>query len=72
MYMASLVTQKSACNERDLPEYKRPRFDPWVKKIPWGRKWEPTPVFLPRKPHGQRRLACYSPWDRKSPTELSD
>ena len=27
-------------------------FDPWVGKIPWRRKWQPTPVFLPRKPHG--------------------
>ena len=29
---------------------------------PWRRKWQPTPVFLPRKPHGQRNLAGYSPW----------
>ena len=27
-----------------------------------GRKWSPTPVFLPGKPHGQRRLVGYSPW----------
>ena len=33
---------------------KRPRFDPWVRKIPWRRKWKPTPVFLPGKFHGQR------------------
>ena len=32
----------------------RPRFDPWVGKIPWRRKWQPTPVFLPRESHGQR------------------
>ena len=36
------------------------RFDPWVGKIPWRRKWQPTPVFLPRKSHGQRSLAGYS------------
>ena len=30
----------------------RPRFDPWVGKIPWRRKWQPTPVLLPRKFHG--------------------
>ena len=35
---------------------KRHRFDPWVGKIPWRRKWEPTPVFLPGKSHGQRSL----------------
>jgi len=32
-----------------------------VGKIPWRRKWQPTPVFLPRKSHGQRNLAGYSP-----------
>ena len=36
-------------------------FDPWVGKIPWRRKWQPTPVFLPGKSHGQRSLAGYSP-----------
>ena len=38
---------------------------PWVKKTPWGRKWQPIPVFLPGKSHGQRSLAGYSPWDHK-------
>ena len=41
---------------------RRRRFDPWVRKIPWRRKWEPTPVFLPGKSHGQRSLMGYSPW----------
>ena len=36
-------------------------FDPWVQKIPWRRKWQPTPVFLPGKSHGQRSLASSSP-----------
>ena len=40
-------------------------FDPWVGKIPWRRKWQPTPVFLPGKPHGQRSLVGYSPWGHK-------
>ena len=35
--------------------------DPWVRKIPWRRKWQPIPVFLPVKSHGQRNLAAYSP-----------
>ena len=30
------------------------------RSIPWRRKWQPAPVFLPGKPHGQRRLAGYS------------
>ena len=43
----------------------RPGFDSWVGKIPWRRAWQPTPVFLPGEPHGQRSLAGYSPWGRK-------
>ena len=35
----------------------RHRFNPWVRKIPWRKAWQPTPVFLPGKSHGQRRLA---------------
>ena len=50
----------------------RPRFDPWVGKIPWRRKWQPTPVFLPGELHGQRRMAGYGPWGHKSRTWLSD
>ena len=42
-------------------------FDPWVRKIPWRRKWQPTPVFLPGKFHGQRSLAGYSLCDHKKP-----
>ena len=38
--------------------------NPWVGKIPWRRKWQPTPVFLPGESHGQRSLAGYSPRDR--------
>ena len=37
-------------------------FDPWLGKIPWRRKWQPTPVFLPGESHGQRSLMGYSPW----------
>ena len=40
---------------------KRCRFDPWVRKIPLRRKWQPTPVFLPGKSHEQRSLFGYSP-----------
>ena len=36
-----------------------------VGKISWNRKWEPTPVFLPEKSHGQRSLVGYSPWGCK-------
>ena len=45
---------------------RRHRFSPWVGKIPWRRKWQPTSVFMPRESYGQRSLAGYSPWFRKS------
>ena len=50
---------------KNLPAMQGPRFCPWVGKIPWRRKWLPTPVFLPREFHGQRSLASYSQWGRK-------
>ena len=37
------------------------RFNPWVGKIPWRRKWQPMPVLLPEKSHGQRTMADYRP-----------
>ena len=44
---------------------RRHRFYPWAWKIPWRRKWQPTPVFLPGKSHGQRSQVGYSPWGPK-------
>ena len=44
---------------------RRPGFDPWVGKLPWRRKWLPTPVFLPGESHGQRSLVGYSAWGYK-------
>ena len=41
------------------------RFDPWLRKIPWRRKWQPTLVFLPEKFHGKKRPVSYSPWGRR-------
>ena len=40
---------------------KRHGFNPWVGKIPWRKKWEPTPVFLPGESHGQGSLMSYDP-----------
>ena len=40
---------------------RRSGYNPWVEKIPWRRVWQPTPVFLPGKFHGQRSLEGYSP-----------
>ena len=50
---------------KNLPAVRRWMFNPWVGKIPWKRKWQPTSVFLPGKSHGQRNLVGYSPWGRK-------
>ena len=50
---------------RVCQQCRRPGLDPWVGKIPWSRKWQPTPVFLPGESHGQRRLAGYSPWGHR-------
>ena len=43
----------------------RCRFDPWVGKISWCQRWQPTPVSLPEESHGQRSLVGYSPWGPK-------
>ena len=37
-------------------------FDPWVRKIPWRREWQPTPGFYAGEFRGQRSLVGYSPW----------
>ena len=44
---------------------RRHGFNPWVRKIPWWRKWQPIPVFLLENSQGQRRLVGYSPCGRK-------
>ena len=46
-----LSGKESTCQSR------RHEFDPWVGKIPWRRRWQPIPVFLPGESHGQRSLA---------------
>ena len=45
--------------------FRRLVFSPWVGKIPWSRKWQPSPVFLPGKFYGKRSLVGYSPWGHK-------
>jgi len=48
-----------------IGRHRRCGFDPRVRKIPWRKKWPPTPVFLPVKSHGQRSLVGYSTWGCK-------
>ena len=60
--MTSLVAQMvkvSAYSPGD------PGFNPWVGKIPWRRKWQPSPVLLPGKSRGWRSLVGYSPWSHR-------
>ena len=48
---------------RNLPASARDTGD--ASSVPWRRKWQPTPVFLPEKSHGQRSLVGYSAWGHK-------
>ena len=57
-YLRCLSGKESFCQ---CKRHRRCGFDPWVGKIPWRRKWQPTPIFLPGKSHGQRSLEGYSP-----------
>ena len=64
-----------ACGSMGLPWWLRGKeftcqsrrfgLDPWVRKIPWRRKWQPTPLFLPGESHGQRSLVGCSPWNHR-------
>ena len=57
---ASLIAQMG----KNL-QCRRPGFGLLVRKIPWRREWQPTPVFLSGDSHGQRSLVCCSPWDHE-------
>ena len=57
-FPGGLSGKESICQCR---KHKRCGFDPWVGKIPWRRKWQPSPVFLPGASRGQRSLGGYSP-----------
>ena len=50
---------------KNLPAMQETRVNPWVGKIPWRRKGQPTAVFLPGEFHEQRSLVGYSPWGCK-------
>ena len=66
-FPCSSVSKESACSAGD------PGFDPWVGKIPWRRKWQPNPVSLPGRSHGQKSLAgCTVCGVTKSQARLSD
>ena len=50
---------------KSLSAMQKTRFNPWVRKIPWRRKWQSILVFWPEKSHGQGSLEDYSPWNPK-------
>jgi len=54
----ALVVKSLLANTEDV---KRHGFNPWIRKIPWRRALQLTPVFLPGESHGQRSLVGYSP-----------
>ena len=56
------IGKESACQCR---RRRRLGFDPCIRKMLWSRKWQPTPIFLPEKCHGQESLEGYNPWARK-------
>ena len=57
-----LSAQRICLQCRGPPAMQEMQCNAWVGKIPWRRKWLPTPVVLPGKSHGQRSLAGHSPW----------
>ena len=65
-------SSKKALMYRICQQCRRHGFDPWVGKNPWRRKWQPTPVFLPGKSHGQRSLVSTVHEIAKNQTWLSN
>ena len=54
----TVVLEKTLGDKESTCLCRRLGFDPWVRKIPWRRKWQPSPVLLPEESHGQRSLAA--------------
>ena len=61
-FLQWLKGEESSCQCR---RGRRCGFYPLIRKIPWRRKWQPSPVFLPGKSHGQRTRVGYSLWGHK-------
>ena len=61
-FLYHYYTKSSSDGKRICLQCRRPRFNLCVWKIPWRRKWQPTPVFLPGESYGQRNLTGYSSW----------
>ena len=63
--MVPVVKKKKKKIQLPIRRHRRPGLDPWVGKIQWRREWQPTPVVLLGKSHGQRSPADYSPSGHK-------
>ena len=61
LFWASLVAQMV----KSLPAMQETQVPSWVRKIPWRREWQLTPVLLPGEFHGQRSLVGFTPWGSK-------
>ena len=61
-FPGGLVVKKQLANSRDTEDMS---LTPGLGRSPGGGGWQPTPVFLPGKSHGQRNLAGYNPWGPK-------
>ena len=64
-FLGSKITADGDCSHEIKRRLWRPGFNPWVGKISWRRKWQPTPVFLPGESRGWRSLVGYSPRSHK-------
>jgi len=64
-----LSGKESACQ---CWRHKKYGFNPCVRKMSQSRKWQPAPIFLPEKFHGQRNLVGYSPWSHKELDRTED
>ena len=65
MVLICIISSLVAQTVKPLPARRETRVQSLGGKIPWRRKWQPTPVLLPGKFHGQRSLVSYSPWGLK-------
>ena len=71
-YLINIGFPGNSVGNESASQCRRRGFNPWVGKIPWKRKWQPTQVFFPGKSHAQRSLVGYRPWGLESQTQLSN
>ena len=57
LYTQMLELPRWLSGKESASKYRRCDFNPWIRTISWRRKWQPTPIFLPGKSHGQRSLS---------------